>query len=222
VPGYGFYAYYESAQEVGGDYYDFVPLADGRLAVLLGDVTGKGVSAALVAAKFSVEARVCLETNSNPAAAVDRLNTVMMRAAVPGKFVTLAVAVLDPATHAVVVVNAGHPSPLLLRATEEVEEVASYDVSGLPIGIEEGTPYLSRSVRLEPGDRLLVFSDGVSEAMDANDRQFGTEGILSAVQVASNSPLATGENLLQALKRHVAGCGQSDDVTVVCFGRSVG
>ncbi|HEV3438191.1 MAG TPA: SpoIIE family protein phosphatase [Gemmata sp.] len=222
VPEYGFYTHYESAQEVGGDYYDFVPLPDGRLAVLLGDVAGKGVAAALVVAKFSVEARVCLENNADPAAAVDRLNALMIRAAVPEKFVTLAVAVLDPVTHTVVVVNAGHPSPILLRASGEVEDVASDDISGFPIGIAEEIPYMSREVRLKPGDRLLVFSDGVSEALDVNEKLFGTQGIRTAVRGTCGSPLATGEHLLQAVKRHTVGCDQNDDITVVCFGRSAG
>jgi sigma-B regulation protein RsbU (phosphoserine phosphatase) len=220
VAGYGFYTYYESAQEVGGDYYDFIPLPDGRLAVLLADVAGKGVAAALVVAKFSVEVRVCLENITNPAAAVDRLNSLMMRAAVPEKFVTLAVAVFDPLTHAVVVVNAGHPSPFLLRSSGEMEEVAPVEITGLPIGIAEGIPYMSREVRLEPGDRLLVFSDGVSEAMDANDKLFGTDGIRTAVGGTSGTPLATGEQLLHAVKKHTAGCDQNDDITVVCFGRA--
>lgn len=222
VPEYGFYTNYESAQEVGGDYYDFVPLPDGRLAVLLGDVAGKGIAAALVVAKFSVEARVCLENNANTAAAVDRLNAIMMRAAVPEKFVTLAVAVLNPITHTLVVVNAGHPSPMLIRASGEVEEIALDDIAGLPIGIEEGIPYLSREVRLEPGDRLLVFSDGVSEALDANEKLFGIEGIRNTVRGTSGSAQATGEHLLQAVKRHTVGCSQNDDITVLCFGRSAG
>jgi serine phosphatase RsbU (regulator of sigma subunit) len=220
VRGYEFYTYYEAAQEVGGDYYDFVPLPDSRLAVLLGDVAGHGVASALVAAKFSVEARVCLEKNPNPAAALDRLNSLMLKADMPEKFVTLLVAVLDPMTHVIVVVNAGHPSPLLLRTSGVVELAASDDVSGLPIGIAEGMAYMSREVRLDPGDRLLVFSDGVTEAMDARGEQF-QEGILTALGVGSSSPVATGEQLLQAVKRHTAGCKQTDDVTVVCFGRSI-
>jgi serine phosphatase RsbU (regulator of sigma subunit) len=185
-------------------------------------VAGKGVAAALVVAKFSVEARVCLETIAGPAAAVDRLNALMTRAAVPEKFVTLAVAVFDPVTHAVVVVNAGHPSPYLIRSSGKLEEVAPAAITGWPIGIAEGIPYKSREVRLGPGDRLLVFSDGVSEAMDANEKMFGTDGIRTAVWGTSCTPLATGERLLQAVKRHTAGCAQNDDITVVCFGRTPG
>ena len=220
VPGYEFFAYYESAQEVGGDYYDFIPLPDGRLAMVLGDVAGKGVAAALVMVKFSVEARVALERDADPAEAVARLNERMMRMEVPEKFVTLAAVVLDPATHKVIVVNAGHPSPLLIRASGEVREVASHDVAGLPIGIADGIPYLSSEVRLEPGDRLLIFSDGVSESLDQSDKLFGTDGIKAAFARGATVH-ATGEQLIQAVKRHAAGCDQNDDITAVCLGRPI-
>src|SRR5262249_52410767 len=125
VLGYEFFAHYEPAQQIGGDYYDFIPLPDQRLAILLGDVAGKGVPAALVMAKFSVEARVCLETAFGLAAAVSKLNAHMARADLSDRFVTLVAVVLDPATHTATLVNAGHPSPLLIRyATGAVEEAA--------------------------------------------------------------------------------------------------
>lgn len=219
VPGYDFFAYYQSAQEVGGDIYDFIPLPDGRLAVLLGDVTGKGVPAALVVAKFSVEARVCLETIADPAAAMDRLNGLMMRSPVPEKFITLIVAVLDPRTHQLTLVNAGHPSPLLIRASGEVIEAASDDVSGWPIGVSEGMPYVAKEVPLAPGDRLLLYSDGVSEA-HREEEMLRLEGIRGAVGVSGKSANATGDRLIQAVRQHTAGHKQTDDITVVCFGRS--
>ena len=219
VPGYRFFAHYQAAQEVGGDYYDFVPLPGGRTAVLLGDVAGHGVAAALVMAKFGVEARVCLEAEADPAAAVTRLNAQMMRAGMPEKFVTLALAVLDPAAHTVTVVNAGHPSPLLLHAGGAVEEVAPAEYAGLPIGIADGYPYPCRPVRLEPGDRLLLFSDGVSDALGGNEQFFGAGGIRAAIGEAGSCPRATGEHLVAALARHSAGCDPTDDITVVCFGR---
>ncbi len=220
VPGYRFFAHYQAAQEVGGDYYDFVPLPGGRTAVLLGDVAGHGVAAALVMAKFGVEARVCLEAEPDPAVAVTRLNVQMMRAAMPEKFVTLALAVLDPVAHEVAVVNAGHPSPLLLRACGAVEEVAPAEYAGLPIGIAAGDPYPCRSVRLEPGDRLLLFSDGVSDALGGNEQFFGADGIRAAIGAAGSCPRATGEHLVRAVARHAAGCDPNDDITVVCFGRT--
>ncbi len=220
VPGYRFFAHYQAAQEVGGDYYDFVPLPGSRMGVLLGDVAGHGVAAALVMAKFGVEARVCLEFEAEPAKAVTRLNAQMMRAGMPEKFVTLALAVLDPTTHMVAVVNAGHPSPLLLHASGAVEEVTPPEFAGLPIGIAEGYPYPCRLVKLEPGDRLLVYSDGVSDALGGNEQFFGTDGIRTAIGGAGSCPRATGEHLVRAVQRHAAGCDPNDDITVVCFGRT--
>ena len=223
VPGYEFHAHYEPAREVGGDYYDFIPLPRQRLAVLLGDVVGKDVPAALVMAKFSVEARVCLEAEPDLTAAVTRLDAVMARANLPDRFVTLAAVVLDPATHTATLVNAGHPSPLLLRhATGEVVPAAPPGASGPPVGIAGGHAYATCEVRLLPGDSLLLFSDGVTEAMDAQRRQFGTRGVHGVLEGQQCSPREAGERLIEAVKRHAAGCGQHDDITLVSFGRAVG
>jgi serine phosphatase RsbU (regulator of sigma subunit) len=220
VPGYEFWSHYEPAQEVGGDYYDFIPLPGQRLAVLLGDVSGKGVPAALIMARFSVEARVCLEAESDPAAALTRLNAIMMRTGLADRFVTLAAVVLDPATHTTTLVNAGHTVPLLFRhATGQVEEVPPAEVGGPPIGIVDQHVYVSREARLLPGDGFLLFSDGITEAMDGEGRQFRTKGVHGVLQ-AGWSPRQTGERLIEAVKRHSAGCAQHDDITLVSFGRT--
>jgi phosphoserine phosphatase RsbU/P len=221
VPGYEFYAYYEPAQEIGGDYYDFIPLPGRRLAILLGDVAGKSVAAALVMVKFSVETRVCLEREPDLATAVSKLNALMHRAALADRFVTLAAAVLDPATHTVTLVNAGHPSPLLTRrATSAVEEAGAAGLAGKPIGVEAGYPYRSCEVQLLPGDGLVLFSDGITDAMDAQGQRFKTRSVHAVPASGATSPRATGERLIQAVKRHAAGCSQNDDITLVCFGRS--
>jgi serine phosphatase RsbU (regulator of sigma subunit) len=221
VPGYGFSARYEPAQQVGGDYYDFLPLPGRRLAVLLGDVAGKGVAAALVMARFGVEARVCLEAEPDLPAAVARLNDVMVRAALPDRFVTLAAVVLDPAAHAATLVNAGHPSPLLIRhATGELEEAAPAEVAGPPLGVHANHVYEGREVRMLPGDSLVLFSDGVTDAQDGQGRAFRMRGIRA---VLTSGRLAAGEaaeQLFQAVKRHARGCAPHDDVTVVCLGRA--
>ena len=178
VPGYDFYAYNQSAQEVGGDYYDFVPLPRRRLAVLLGDVAGKGVAAALVMVKFSVEARACLLTEPEPAAAVSKLSALMCEAALADRFVTLAVAVLDPASHTITLVNAGHPSPLLIRGTAgAVQEAVPIEVAGPPVGVLDGHAYTGCQVALQPGDGLVLFSDGVTDARDVQGSPFRSKGV---------------------------------------------
>src|SRR3954468_1935630 len=113
VPGYDFFAHYESAYEVGGDYYDFMMLPQQRVAILLGDVAGKGVVAALLMAKLSANAKFCMLTEPDPATAVTRLNALMIHSGLGDRFVTLVAAVLDPEKHTVTLVNAGHPSPLI-------------------------------------------------------------------------------------------------------------
>src|SRR5262245_16591707 len=101
APGYEFFAHYESAQEVGGDYYDFVPLPDGRLGIMLGDVAGKGVPAALLMAKVSSDARFCVLTEPDLPRAIDRLNELMQEAGMLDRFVTLSAGLLDPSAHRV-------------------------------------------------------------------------------------------------------------------------
>ncbi|MCI0464951.1 MAG: SpoIIE family protein phosphatase, partial [Gemmataceae bacterium] len=116
VPDYHFFAHYESAQEVGGDYYGFVPLPQRqRLAMLLGDVAGKGVAAALWMAKISADARSCMLTEADPAVAITKLNAVLHEAGQTDRFVTLVAVVLDAREHTATLVNAGHPSPLIYR-----------------------------------------------------------------------------------------------------------
>lgn len=220
VPGYEFFARNDSAQEVGGDYYDFVPLGPRGLAVLLGDVAGKGVAAALVMCRFSAEARACLRTEADLAAAVRQLNTIMQPLGVTDRFMTLVAVLLDPQAHTAAVVNAGHPSPLLLRRADgALEEVPSPGVGGLPLGLVDGCAYESCQVRLEPGDSLVLYSDGVTEAMDVADRPFGIDGLRAVLQPATASPRELGERILQAVSRHAAGRDQHDDITLVCLGR---
>ena len=222
VPGYEFFAHYDSAQEVGGDYYDFVPLSGGRLGILLGDVAGKGVAAALIMVKFSVEARACLLTEPGLAGAIDKLNGIMTRAALADRFVTLAAVILDPATHSATLVNAGHPSPLHTRhATGAVEAATPPALSGPPLGLFEGESWGACQIALEPGDSLLLFSDGVTEAEDACGRQFKTRGVRAVLDGRPASCCETGERLIEAVAQHASGCPQHDDITIVCFRRSL-
>lgn len=219
IPGYAFHAHYAAADEVGGDYYDFVPLPCGRTAVLLGDVAGHGVAAALVMARFGAEARACLEAETDPAAALARLNALVVRAAVPDSFVTLAAIVLDPAAHTALVVSAGHPVPLLRRGGGTIEEALPEESIGLILGIADAQSYAHHEIPLEPGASLLVFSDGVTEAMDLSDRQFGTDGVRAVFATSGPAPRATVEALVAAVRRHSAGCEQKDDITLVCLTR---
>jgi serine phosphatase RsbU (regulator of sigma subunit) len=220
TPDYEFFASYESALEVGGDYYDVIPLPGERHAVLVGDVSGKGVSAALIMARFSAQVQACLRTEPDLAAAVRQLNRLVEALGLTDRFITFAVLVVDPATHIVTAVNAGHPLPLLLRrATGKLEDLDGHAICGVPLGIMTDYTFESYRFTLEPGDNVVLFSDGVSEAMDVTGQQLGTRGLRKLLEQGGASLCELGERILQGVEKHAAGCPQHDDITLVCFGR---
>lgn len=226
VDGYEFFAHYKSAMTIGGDYYDFVELPSGRWAILLGDVAGKGVPAALLMAKLSAEARFHFLTQNDPEAAFANINDFMIRAGLSDRFVTLAAAILDPVRHAVQLINGGHVAPMILKATtDELVDAITADRSGFPLGVMPGTTYESVEVRLDVGDTMFLFTDGVTDALNPENRQFRIEGVRAAVCSESvigelaGSPARYGKRIIDAVKSHIAGREQYDDIALVSFGR---
>ena len=221
VGGYEFFAHYEPAQEVGGDYYGFIPLSGQRLAITLGDVAGKGIPAALLMAKLSSDTRFCLMGEPDPSRAIAMLNDLLFpHTSQMDRFVTLAAAVLDAATHRVTLVNAGHPAPLLIRRNAaQPEEATTKEAISLPLGVVEGSPFPSQQAQLEPGDCLLLFSDGITDAMDKQNNQLHLKAVYTALQEGLHSPKALGERIVKIVKQHASGRSQHDDITLVCFGR---
>lgn len=226
VGGYEFYSHYSPAQTVGGDYYDYVELPGGKVAIVLGDVAGKGVPAALLVAKLSSEVRFCLLTEPNAARAVSRLNDQMIRGGLGDRFVTLAAAVLDPVAHKLTVVNAGHMNPKLFLAERAVlAEAITTEASGLPLGVVPGYEYEAVTLDMGPGDTVTMYTDGVTDAMSPSGQMFGqeaTDRFLTPDEMALADgcrPKRAGERLVQAVRKHAAGWPQNDDIAVVCFGR---
>jgi serine phosphatase RsbU (regulator of sigma subunit) len=226
VGGYEFYSHYSPAQTVGGDYYDFVLLPGGRVAVVLGDVAGKGVPAALLVAKLSSEVRFSLVTEPDPAKAITNLNDEMFRGGLHDRFVTLSVLVLDPVAHVLTIVNAGHLPPKLYRGgTGLLTDAIEHDVTGLPLGVVPEYSYEARTVSLEPGDTVTVYTDGVTDALNARDKMFGSDEVARYLSpddpklVEAGRPKLVGERLVNAVRRHAGGRPQNDDIAVVCFGR---
>jgi len=222
VSGYEFYAHYEPAQEVGGDYYGFIPVSHrNRVAILVGDVAGKGVPAALLMAKLSSDARFSFLSQEEPGTAVTVLNDLLYpNTSQMDRFVTLAAALLDPSSHTVTFVNAGHLPPLIYRlAKGGLEEVATKELVGLPLGVMEGVEYGTVQASLGPGDAVLLFSDGVTEAMDKQNNQLDIKALYSAVEAKQLGPKALVERIMKVVKQHASGRSQHDDITMVCFGR---
>ncbi len=217
VAGYQFFDFYRSADEVGGDYFGYIPLPDGRLALAIGDVAGKGVSAALLMAHFCAEVRYCLATAPTPAAAVEQLNQDLSSEMSNYHFVTFAVCVLDPQAHRLTVVNAGHLPPLL-RRRGEVLELATEE-SGLPLGCDHSRGYLQVDLDLQPGDTVLLYTDGISEAMNAQGKTFSIKRIRDLVGQAPHGAEPLGQAVLSDVRDFVRGRLQSDDICLVSFGR---
>lgn len=224
IIGYDFFAHYAAALTVGGDYYDFIPLPNQRLAITVGDVAGKGVPAALLMARLSSEMRMALLTEAELAGSVARLNEVLFPHTYrTHRFVTLAAAILDPIQQTATVINAGHLPPLLYRhATGTLEEAIPRSLAGTVLGMDQGLTFQSSQVALNPGDCLLLFTDGVCEAVNIKKKYQILDGIYAIVHGGGPySPRTLGERLVKAVEQHATRGSPQDDVTLVCFGRKV-
>jgi serine phosphatase RsbU (regulator of sigma subunit)/pSer/pThr/pTyr-binding forkhead associated (FHA) protein len=224
IDGYEFFAYYHPTYEVGGDYYDFVPLPNNRLAMALGDVSGKGVAAALMMAKFSGDTRFCILTKDSPAAAANELNHLLYLAGIEEKFITLNLCVLDLATRRVTLASAGHPPLLIRRKNGTVEEIGE-EITGFPLGIIDDSDYNETSVTLEPGDVAVIHSDGVTDARNLDEELYDSHDnrrLIRRLAESPGSPEEVGRSILQAIREYSAGHSQADDITLICFGPTGG
>lgn len=217
LPGYAFFNYYNPARLVGGDYFDYVTLPDGRTAILVADVAGKGVAAALVMARVSAEAKFCLATAPCPGEAMNRLNDRLCLLQID-RFVTMVMLVLDPRTHLVTIVNAGHMPPIWRRADGAVTE-PSRNTSGMALGIRPGVQYQEDVITLEPGESLTMYTDGVTDARNSSGQDFRPERILRHVRAVGSSARELGQAIIDDLQAFIGDHPQTDDICLVCLGR---
>ena len=216
--GYDFFDFYAPANRLGGDYYDYVRLPQRRLAVVVADVSGKGIAASLLIFRLAADTRYCLRSEPTPGAAVGRLNNIFCRGDWEDRFVTLVLAVLDPVLHEVTIVRAGHMAPLLRRRSGMVEALAETETH-LPLGVSAGVAYAQRTVRLEPGDCLTLYTDGVTEAMNDVGELYGRQRLWSQLCSGAQGVATIGRRILEDIKRFVGVHPQSDDICLACFGR---
>jgi phosphoserine phosphatase RsbU/P len=227
VSGYAFWECYLPTLEVGGDLYDYIkaePEAStmalrARWAVTVGDVAGKGMPAALVVAGICPEVRHLVRSGVGPGDVLANVNRHLCDRGVGGRFVTMAMTVIDPQSHQMMVVNAGHMDPLVRRASGTIEAVGRSG-AGTPLGVIGSAVYRPVTVALEPGDLVVLYTDGVTESMDRNNQPFGVERLTDVLAAAPRGVAAVGEAILSAVREHAVGRSQSDDITIVCFERS--
>ena len=213
VPGYRFRSYYRAAHQIGGDYFDYIRLPGERLAVVVADVVGHGVAAAMFMAKLSAETRFCLAGEPDVAKAIERLNDRMSSLQIE-RFVTFLVMVIDPQDDSVLVVNAGHMPPIVRRQKDGSIWEPGEEESGLPIAIDAGVSYQAVKLHLEAGDLAMLYTDGLNEAMNGDDQQFGIDAVREVTAQGGGADV-TLQRLISAVRNHVGPGAQDDDMCVV-------
>lgn len=200
---------------VGGDYYDCIPIGDGRYALIMADVAGKGVPAALLVSSFHAYLSAYLETNLSLLELTDRLNTAMYQASTEERYITAAMALFNPLTGDLECVNAGHTASFVLRSDGTVEELGA---GGLALGmLDMEFPFETEKLTLHSGDRLLMYTDGVSEAMDASGKLYDTDDYLKqfALRCRPDSAKTFIGDLLADINAFVTSAPQADDITAM-------
>ncbi|HEX4960718.1 MAG TPA: PP2C family protein-serine/threonine phosphatase [Thermoanaerobaculia bacterium] len=216
VPGYSFAHSYRTANEVGGDYYDVMALPDGRLALVVGDASGHGMAAGIVMAIANATLKTALDLDPTPERVIAVLNRTLYRTGTKRTFMSVFYALLQPATGEMEYVSAGHPFPLLRRATGRIEELGN---GGFPLGIREPLPLVTRRVTLERGDLLVLYTDGLPEAVDGQGKAaFGYERIRAALELGGTAQ-EVHDGILQAFDRHVGDEPLRDDLTLQVVAR---
>ena len=219
LPNYSFYDFYKPAKYLGGDYYDYIMLPDGRLVFALGDVSGKGVAASLLMAKCSAEVRSALIIEKTFEESVKRVNRLFCEPRWENRFITFFFGVLNPQTHEIVFHNAGHVPPLLVSPDGTIEMLGE-DKIGLPLGIMEDTVYPESSFTIQNGQKLVVISDGITDAMNSDGQYFTTEGVLNYLRKAKTPSVEEfGKNLVNAVHSFSGREPQSDDQSLIVLGR---
>jgi len=203
---------WEPAKLVGGDYYDVIQLSRDKVGICIADVVGKGISAALLMANLQASLRAFASETASPAQVCGRINSVLCANVAPGKFATLFYGVLDANTHILRYTNAGHLRPILIGDNGFVHHLEN---GGALLGVFADWRYKESSVELRAGDLLVLFTDGITEAMSPDGTEFGEDRLITAVTGAPSQPLADLQSQVLAAVKNFCNNHMSDDATLV-------
>ncbi|HZT78082.1 MAG TPA: PP2C family protein-serine/threonine phosphatase [Vicinamibacterales bacterium] len=205
------------ANTVGGDFYDILPLDDGRLVITVGDVAGKGSPAALLMALLLAMLRTLVDEKLEPAELVTRLNVQVSRHAPGSRFITLFYAVYEPASGVLTYVNAGHTQPLLIRNSGTVERLAE---GGIALGMFGQSRYVTGSTVIQPNELVAIYSDGITEAEDPSGRPFDEAGLESTLKTNRSLDISeVGQSVVRAVEHYTADTRLADDLTILLLRR---
>lgn len=208
----------EACRTVGGDYYDFFEYGDERVGMVLADVAGKGLPAALVMTNLQAQVRLLFDEPGDIAIRMSKLDASVARSVPDNKFISMFFCMVDAARDELVYCNAGHNPPILVRADGAVEMLEG---GGTVLGMLPELSYETRSVPMRSGDLLMMFSDGVTEAVDQEDEEFGTDRLVTLLQGARTEPSRdVVARVAEAIRDWSAGASQADDITMVVARRT--
>jgi serine phosphatase RsbU (regulator of sigma subunit) len=212
ISGFQFAGSCRPVREVGGDYYDAFKVTDHTIALCVGDVVGKGVPAALLMSSLQSAVKVLCSETMRPGVLCQRINELIAQHIPPGKFITFFYALVDTATRELVYTNAGHNPPILLHATGEVIRLGE---GGPPLGVFTPQTYADTRLMLQPGDKVLLFTDGVTEAFNTDGEEFGDDRLVALVRTSLDAA-ALEQSVVDAVTRFSNG-NFHDDVTVLAL-----
>ena len=217
VAGYHIAHHYQPASELGGDYFDHFELPDGRFVVAIGDVAGKGTAAALLVASLFASVRTVMAFESEPAAAVERLNATLANVVSTGRFITFLLTILDRSNHTLTMTSAGHVAPLLCREGKVSDPIK--ECFGCPLGIDAGLPFEQITLKLEPGDTILLMTDGITEARNSLNELFATSRVIAALVNGSGSAESAINSVLKSVAEFTDHDRHDDDTCLVSLHR---
>lgn len=214
LAGYQISAVNIPAKKVGGDYYDFLSLEDGKLGFCIGDITGKGMPAAMLMSNLQATFRSQAAISKDCARCLDGTNRQLFLSTEPTKFATFFHGVIDPESNILEYANGGHDAPLWFRSGKQ--EPQRLEPTGLLLGVREDSEYERDSIELSRGDLLLLYSDGITESMNSRDEEFGLEKLITTVETSRDkSASEISEAILRSVENHSGETSQSDDITLM-------
>jgi sigma-B regulation protein RsbU (phosphoserine phosphatase) len=217
ISGLDYGALCRPAREVGGDYYDFLELPGGKLGVAIGDVSGKGIGAALMMASLCASLRGQAPIAETLPHLVSTVNNLVYQASSLNRYATFFYSEFDPVTLQLSFVNAGHNPPVILRSSESDCQIFRLSAGGPPVGLLPNTQYEGGVFALKPGDRIVLFTDGISESMNKDDEEWGEENLIAVARCTCSAARETVDRIMSAAQAFAEDAPQHDDMTVVAL-----
>ncbi len=213
INGYDSWGLNNSSKEVGGDYFDLIPVSDNRYALAIGDVSGKSIPAALLMANLQAGLRTVITENPDLARVVGKLNNLIYQNTDIDKYITFFIGVIDCTTHHFTYVNAGHNPPFMVNSAGHFQEL---DQGGIILGMIPDYKYITGTTQFQPGDILICYTDGVSEALNREDEEYGEDRLKKLVKNKRNlDSRKLAENIVKSIYQFSAGVPQYDDITLL-------